>query len=184
MNKHHQIALKEEDDYLRLRKIENKLNNDKQNVSISLNDINNHTGTNNFNSKEKYNNNRNNYQRTKNNNTDNNSKNNTNSDTISVSTKNPTIKTTDLEKKCRICGNVHNYRECIEKFKFYTNEEAKLFINAGVEPFKRKEPPKERVTAETPFIQRKLEKLALPNSTNTTSTMSSTLTKVENSKKL
>ena len=63
---------------------------------------------------------------------------------------------------CRFCLKEHDFKECIEKFKYYSHEEANLITKVGGHPIKRENHPeeKDRITINTPWIKRKLEILA------------------------
>ena len=65
-------------------------------------------------------------------------------------------------RMCRFCLKEHDFKECIEKFKYYSHEEANLITKVGGHPIKRENHPeeKDRITINTPWIKRKLEILA------------------------
>ena len=129
----HAIALKEEDSMIRVKRKENFLN------------TNNNITNNKFNDNNSFKNNNKNYQ-----NNNNNSK-NFQKEKISMSP----------EGLCLFCGQKHDSKECYSgKFRFYSIKEAQILTTANLTPFKRTERPTHRITEDTPFIKKAMEKIS------------------------
>ena len=81
---------------------------------------------------------------------------------------------TRIKGICKYCLKEHDYKECQEKFKFYTFEEANVITKVGGFPMKRSEYPKpeERITIETPWVKKRLENLEKRNTSTQTQQIS------------
>ena len=88
--------------------------------------------------------------------------------TFITNSNNNNTNTTKKFSICKHCLKEHDYKECQEKFKFYTFDEANLLTKVGLIPRKRTDNPKpeERVTTETPWIKRRLENSVNNNNNN------------------
>jgi hypothetical protein len=65
-------------------------------------------------------------------------------------------------KMCLFCKKEHNFKECIEKFRYYSYAEANLLTKIDAPPHKRDQHPREedRLTENTPWIKKRLERSA------------------------
>jgi hypothetical protein len=120
--------------------------------------------------------NTNNNNQPKRNNNNSNKNSNYKSNTPKINSNNNDDKQNKKTGICKYCLKEHDYKECFEKFKFYTYDEANIITKVGGYPKKRTENPKpeDRITAETDWVKKKLES-SKSNQTKTTNSDASTV---------